>query len=257
LPFNPQSAYKTPTSFGKATSTVSAIGYQQLALPTTDDLLFGVCPHPLTTRKGMVLGGGVVYPELNFTLPTMTVEPGTYPRVRSIYRDIIKGSLERAVQLATPGLQIEFETVPAMTEDPDFAAELVALLLEEMENAHAAHGLKSVLRMTPNDNREMVRPPRMRDGKDWDDMVRLFELSAAQGAELLSIESTGGKEVHDEALMNGDIAQSSSDCACWACATCNSCGNTSWRLPRGTTWWRRATPRAPLGTRRWPWRNNA
>jgi methanol--5-hydroxybenzimidazolylcobamide Co-methyltransferase len=187
---------------------MTAIAFKQLALPTTDDLVFGVCPHPVTTRKGMVIGGGVVYPELNFTLPTMTVEPATYPRVQSIYRDIIKGSLERAVQLAPPGLQIEFETVPAMTEDPDFAAELVGILLEEMENAHSAHGLKSVLRMTPNDNREMERPPRMRDGKNWDDMIRLFELSAARGAELLSIESTGGKELHDEALMTGNIAQS-------------------------------------------------
>jgi methanol--5-hydroxybenzimidazolylcobamide Co-methyltransferase len=187
---------------------MTALAYNQLALPTTDELLFGVCRHPVTTRKGMVIGGGVVYPELNFTLPTMTVEPATYPRVRSIYRDIIKGSLERAAQLSPPGVQIEFETVPSMTEDPAFASELVAILLEEMENAHSAWGLKSVLRMTPNDNREMERPPRMRDGKNWDDMIRLFELSAAQGAELLSIESTGGKELHDEALMTGNIAQS-------------------------------------------------
>lgn len=187
---------------------MTAPAYTQLAINSTEDLLFGVCPKPLSTRKGMVIGGGSVYPELNFTLPTMTVEKSKYDDIRRRYREIINGSLERAVELFSDGVQIEFETVPAMTEDPAFGADLCAILLEGMEAAHQKHGLKSVLRMTPNDNREMVRPPKMRSGKHWDDMVELFERSAALGAELLSIESTGGKELHDEALMMGDIAQS-------------------------------------------------
>jgi methanol--5-hydroxybenzimidazolylcobamide Co-methyltransferase len=36
-------------------------------------------------------------------------------------------------------------------------------------------------------------------------MLQLFEQSAAAGAELLSIESVGGKELHDDALVNGDL----------------------------------------------------
>jgi methanol--5-hydroxybenzimidazolylcobamide Co-methyltransferase len=36
-------------------------------------------------------------------------------------------------------------------------------------------------------------------------MLQTFDGCAAAGAELLSIESVGGKEVHDEALMTGDI----------------------------------------------------
>jgi len=64
------------------------------------------------------------------------------------------------------------------------------------------------LRMTPNDNREFERPPLMRRGKYWEAMLELFEGSAAAGAELLSIESVGGKELHDEALVNGDLAAS-------------------------------------------------
>jgi methanol--5-hydroxybenzimidazolylcobamide Co-methyltransferase len=62
--------------------------------------------------------------------------------------------------------------------------------------------------MTPNDNREFERPPLMRRGRYWDAMLELFEGSAAAGAELLSIESVGGKELHDEALINGDLAGS-------------------------------------------------
>jgi methanol--5-hydroxybenzimidazolylcobamide Co-methyltransferase len=36
-------------------------------------------------------------------------------------------------------------------------------------------------------------------------MLELFNRSAAAGAEFLSIESVGGKELHDNALMNGNL----------------------------------------------------
>jgi methanol--5-hydroxybenzimidazolylcobamide Co-methyltransferase len=45
----------------------------------------------------------------------------------------------------------------------------------------------------------------MRSGHHWDRMVETFEGCAAAGAELLSIESLGGKEIHDDALMMGDL----------------------------------------------------
>jgi methanol--5-hydroxybenzimidazolylcobamide Co-methyltransferase len=61
--------------------------------------------------------------------------------------------------------------------------------------------------MTPNDNREMERPPRMRTGGYWQRMLDTFAGCAAAGAELLSIESVGGKEVHDTALTWCDIRQ--------------------------------------------------
>ena len=180
--------------------------FTSLAIDHPADLRFGVTPHPLNTRHGMSLGGGLVYPELNFTLPPMFVNEATMPEVRRHYREIIDGALHRAAELEAPGLVIEFETLPPMTENPDWALDVVAILLESMERAHARHGLKSVLRMTPNDTREMNRPPVMRSGALWDAMLETFERSAAAGAELLSIESVGGKEIHDEALMMGDIA---------------------------------------------------
>lgn len=181
--------------------------FHQLAIADTAELRFGIAPKPLTTRHGLKIGGGMVYPELNFTLPTMFVNEETMPDVRRHYRDIITGALQRAVELEAPGLVIEFETLPPMTEHPAWGIELAKILLDGMEEAHSQHGLKSVLRMTPNDTREMERPPRMRSGQLWDCMIETFEGSAAAGAELLSIESVGGKEVNDEALMMGDISQ--------------------------------------------------
>ncbi len=181
--------------------------FRTLALPRPDDLLFGTAARPLRTRHGLHLGGGQVYPELNFTLPPMEVTGATMPEVERHYRQIISGALLRAAELAAPGVVIEFETVPPMTAQPDFGVALVEILLEGMAEARTRHGLPSVLRMTPNDNREFARPPVLRSGEHWDRMLELFERSAAAGAELLSIESVGGKELHDDALMLCDLGQ--------------------------------------------------
>ena len=179
--------------------------FSSLAIPNPADLCFGHAPKPLTTRQGLVLGGGAVYPELNFTLPPMLVEAGTMPEVRRQYQQIITEASRRAVELEVPGLVVEFETLPPMTQNPAWGLELTRLLLEVLAEAHHRHGLKSVLRLTPNDTREMERPPRMRSGLLYEAMLTTFDGCAAAGAELLSIESVGGKEVHDEALMMGAL----------------------------------------------------
>src|ERR1019366_5394248 len=176
--------------------------FRQLAIPCSDDLLFGHAPKPIVTRHGLKIGGGLVYPELNFTLPPMEVTAATMPIVARHYRDIIADALRRAVELEAPGVIIEFETLPPMTATPAFGLEIVNILLAGMDEARRTHGLRSALRMTPNDNREFARPPVMRSGEHWERMLELFEGSAKAGAELLSIESVGGKELHDEALMN-------------------------------------------------------
>lgn len=181
--------------------------FRQLAINQADELLFGTAARPLRTRHGLYLGGGMVYPELNFTLPPMEVTLATLPEVARHYRQIITGALLRAAELEAPGVVIEFETVPPMTANPDIGMEIVQILLAGMEEARVMHGLKTVLRMTPNDNREFARPPVMRSGEHWERMLELFERSARAGAELLSIESVGGKELHDEALMNCDLGQ--------------------------------------------------
>ena len=182
--------------------------FKSLAIEDPIDLIFGVAPKALKTRSGMVIGGGTVYPELNFTLPPMTIDASSMAEVRRNYEQIIELALRRAAELDAPGVVIEFETLPPMTEHPAWGLEIAKILLEGMQREKDQSGLKSVLRMTPNDNREFERPPLMRRGRYWEAMLELFEGSAAAGAELLSIESVGGKELHDEALVNGDLARS-------------------------------------------------
>jgi methanol--5-hydroxybenzimidazolylcobamide Co-methyltransferase len=179
--------------------------YTSLAIPRLDDLIYGVAPHPVTTRHGMVIGGGTVYPELNFTLPDIKVDAVNMPEIRRHYQQIVNESLLRAAELDAPGVMLEFETLPPMTEFPDFGMDIINILLEGIETAHDKYGLKATLRATPNDNREFVRPPLMRSGRYWEAMLELFERSAEAGAEFLSIESVGGKEIHDDALVMGDL----------------------------------------------------
>ena len=50
--------------------------YKSLAIDNPESLVFGTAPYPLATRSGMVIGGGQVYPELNFTLPPMNITGG-------------------------------------------------------------------------------------------------------------------------------------------------------------------------------------
>jgi methanol--5-hydroxybenzimidazolylcobamide Co-methyltransferase len=47
----------------------------------------------------------------------------------------------------------------------------------------------------------------MRRGEYWEKMLEFFDGAAAAGADMISIESTGGKEVCDEALVEADLTR--------------------------------------------------
>ncbi len=181
--------------------------FKKVAINNADDLIFGHAPKPVTTKSGMKIGGGRVYPELNFTLPPIEVIEENLGTIQRHYREIVTSALKRASQLDSQGVMLEFETLPPMTYNPQWGADLCKILLDGIADANAQYGLKAALRMTPNDNREMVRPPVMRSGAYWDNMLKTFDASAELGADFLSIESVGGKEVHDDALTMCDIQQ--------------------------------------------------
>ena len=182
--------------------------FTKLAYTSIDDFIYGSCPNPVTTKNGLIIGGGEIYPEVNFTLPPMKIRQETMPEVLKIYKEIITGVLTKAHELHALGLVIEFETLPDMTEHPEWGIEIHKLLRDTMFEFEVKFGLKSVMRMTPNDLREMSRPPIMRSGKYWEAMVKMFEGAARDGADILSIESTGGKEINDEAIVNADLRTS-------------------------------------------------
>ncbi|MDR2200329.1 MAG: methanol--corrinoid methyltransferase [Deltaproteobacteria bacterium] len=177
--------------------------YKSLAISNPDDLIFGTAPKPVVTRNyGLVIGGGTLYPELNFTVPTMKLEPATLKEMYGHYEQIVREALKRAGELESPGVVLECETLPQQTEFPEWSETIAKILLEGMAKENARSGLKSALRFTPNDNRDMIRPPLMRSGYQLERMLETFERVTKAGADLISIESIGGKETHDESLIH-------------------------------------------------------
>lgn len=179
--------------------------YKSLIITNPEDLIFGIAPNPVKTRRGLEIGGGQVYAELNFTLPIMSINENTLPQVYGHYREIAEGALSRALDLNSKGVVLELETLLEMTKTPQIGIEIVKIMNEICEKYYQQHGLASEIRLTPNDLREFERPAKQRTSQYLEPMMELFEQGMIAGGDLLSIESTGGKEVSDDALMNCDI----------------------------------------------------
>jgi methanol---5-hydroxybenzimidazolylcobamide Co-methyltransferase len=179
--------------------------YRHLVITDPAKLIFGTAPYPVKTRRGLHIGGGQVYSELNFTLPVMSINDQTLPEVYAHYRQITEGALERALHLNSKGVILEFETLLEMTKSPATGVEIVKIMNDICENYYQKHCLPSEIRLTPNDLREFERPALQRTSGLLEPMFQLFEQGMLAGGDLLSIESTGGKEVSDEALMMCDI----------------------------------------------------
>jgi methanol--5-hydroxybenzimidazolylcobamide Co-methyltransferase len=173
-----------------------------------DTFIFGKSVYPVKLGNGMIIGGGTVYPEINFTLPPMTIDKTTMPQVIENYREIITGICERARDLSVPGFIAEIETLPPMTFNPEWATEVTKTVADIIKEHAARQGIKGAVRITPNDIREGSDLEHMWHGRHWDVILKTFEDCARAGADFLAIESVGGKEVHDDAIMYGDIKKS-------------------------------------------------
>jgi methanol--5-hydroxybenzimidazolylcobamide Co-methyltransferase len=179
--------------------------YRTLDVAGPQDLVFGRAPRPVRCGLDLVIGEGVVFPEVNFTLPAIEVNSQNWPAIVEHYHEMADNILKRAVALAVPGIVLEFELLPPMTENPEWGAELTALLHGHLLEAREKSGLRSALRVTPTDIREQGKPPLLRSGAPWAQLKQSFERCIQEGADIVSIESIGGKEVHDPALMYGDL----------------------------------------------------
>jgi methanol---5-hydroxybenzimidazolylcobamide Co-methyltransferase len=179
--------------------------YRRLTVAGPADLVFGRAPAPVSCGFDLSIGAGTVFPEVNFTLPAIEVNARNWPAILEHYREIATNVLKRAVALGSPGIVLEFELLPPMTEHPEWGAEITALLHSHLRAAYEKSGLRSALRVTPTDIREQTRSPLLRQGTAWDNLRCSFELCILAGADIVSIESVGGKEIHDQALMYGDL----------------------------------------------------
>ena len=179
--------------------------FTRLAFESVDEFIYGHSPHPVTLKNGMVIGGGEVFPEINFTLPQMMITQDTMPEVLRIYREIIAGVTERAIDLFVPGFVAEVELLPPCTWNVGWGVDVSKVLLDTMNELGAKHGIKTALRTTVIDVREGRDLEHMYHGKQWENVLSAFRENGRAGADLLAIESIGGKDVHDEANIYCDI----------------------------------------------------
>ncbi len=182
--------------------------FRALAYQNPDEFIYANAKWPVRLKNGMVIGGGTLYPEINFTLPAMRIEAGTMPEVIKNYREIMDGICSRSRDLQVPGFVAEIETLPDMTFEPKWGIEVCKTVIGVIREYADKYGITGAVRITPNDIREGRDLTHMWHGRHWDNMMETFQGCADAGADLMAIESVGGKEVHDEAVMYCDIGKS-------------------------------------------------
>ncbi|GBF32334.1 methanol:corrinoid methyltransferase [Desulfocucumis palustris] len=176
--------------------------FEKMAYDSAEEMIFGTAKSPVQYGRDFVVGGGYVYPEL-----VPHPRPGTEKSQKTLvkeYEKMVTDVLDRCVAIGIPGIQVELEHVYQMTKNPAWGGEIAAQVKRLMENYHRKYGLKSAIRATIADYR---KPD---EEKVWDSlaletMLEAFEASAAGGADNLSIETVGGKEITDYAIVRQDI----------------------------------------------------
>ncbi|MFW6269654.1 MAG: methyltransferase MtaB domain-containing protein [Bacillota bacterium] len=178
-----------------------SITFDRVSYENPDELIFGNSKNSIKFDNGMEIGGGMVYPEINFTLSSININKNSIKKITKQYQEITEGVCERAVELYVPGLVVEIELLPPTTYNPEWGIEIIKTVKDVINKYQEEHNIKGLLRATPVDIREDKRSEHMWRGKYWDKVMKTFRGSAEAGADLLSIESIGGKNLHDEALM--------------------------------------------------------
>jgi len=174
----------------------------EMAYKSSDEMIFGTAKKPVTTKRGLVLGGGHVVPEI-----VPHPRPGSEKTMKTLLREYERANgdaLERAVIVGHPTLQIENEHIFQMTHNPTWGGEIAAQTAKQMDEYLKKYGLKASYRATIADLRkpDMVN---MRDSDYTREVIESFD-ECAKSADIISIESMGGKEVFDHAIIRNDVA---------------------------------------------------
>ena len=87
----------------------------ELAYADRTELEVGRASNPVVVND-LRPGDGVMIPEINYTPPPMTIESHNRAEVQGQFREIVDAVLDRAERLRPPGLVLQFEHLPALTE---------------------------------------------------------------------------------------------------------------------------------------------
>jgi len=174
----------------------------KMAYGSGAEMMFGTAKYPVTTKRGIEIGGGFVHPEV-----VPHPRPGSEKTMKTLLREYEKANgdaLERMVVVGHPTLQIENEHVFQMTHNPKWGGEIAAQTAKQMDEYLEKYGLKASYRSTPAD----LRKPDMHHMRTSDYTMEILETfeEVSKYADVVSIESMGGKEIFDHAIIRNDIA---------------------------------------------------
>ncbi len=172
-----------------------------MAYSSADEMMFGTAKYPVETKRGLKIGGGHVIPEI-----VPHPRPGSEKTIKTLLREYERANgdaLERCVIVGHPYLQVENEHVFQMTHNPKWGGEIAAQAARQMDDYKEKYGLISAYRATVADLRkpDMVG---MRDSDYTREVLESFE-ECAKYADIISIESMGGKEIFDHAIIRNDV----------------------------------------------------
>ncbi len=117
--------------------------------------------------------------------------------------EITDNVLKRAIDLGLPGIQLETEQTFVITKSPRLGGDITSIQKSIMEKYADEYGLKCALRVTVADVRELKGD--MRGGEEVALMFESFDEAAENGADVLSLESIGGKEVFNYSAIRQDM----------------------------------------------------
>lgn len=172
-----------------------------MAYSSAQDMMFGSCLYPVTTRNGLSMGNGQVIPEL-------IVHPraGSETSLKTLLREFERGygeALERCISIGLPCICLEIEHIAQMTLQTGWGEDVAAQTASLMAQYKKRYGLTSACRFTIAD----VRKPDMvhlRESERTECVLEAFK-ACSRHADMVAIESIGGKEIFDHALIRNDI----------------------------------------------------
>ena len=177
-----------------------------MAYASPEDMVFGKAKKPLSYGLGIKVGAGRVIPEIKYApRPGSESDP---EKLRKEYVDyILRDVIRRAVNMGFPDLQLETEWISLMGTKLDMSANIVSSQKAYVENAHSKYGINLAVRHTIPDLRLFEHSLRVsKDGEDYPSvLMESAEVACENGADILSVESIGGKELTDYAITHGDI----------------------------------------------------
>ncbi|CAJ37136.1 methyltransferase MtaB domain-containing protein [Methanocella arvoryzae] len=172
-----------------------------MAYQSPDLMMFGSALKPVRVRCGMAIGGGAVIPEI---VPHPRL--GSEQNLKTLLREFERANgdaLEQCILLGFPGIIIENEHVSQMTQNPDWGKEIARQTAGQIDDYYDKYGLSAGYRATIAD----LRKPEVAHLRRSDRASLILEAfeACAEHADIISIESVGGKEISDHAIIRNDV----------------------------------------------------